>query len=88
MEAPAITLETAKSLLMYQLRLFGTNIILDLHKRGLMAPDWGDRLERAGLGPCVSPIDTIDLDPIANEILYLLRLSEEPPNANYPGFNG
>jgi hypothetical protein len=71
---------------MYKLRLFGTTLILDLGKRGLLAPDWGDRLEKAGIRPSTSPIDAMDLEPMVNEILYLLRISDEPPNPNYPGY--
>jgi hypothetical protein len=51
-----------------------------------MAPDWGARLDREGSDPVAFPFDSIDLEPLVHEILYLLRFSNEPPNANYPGY--
>jgi hypothetical protein len=86
--APPIDLETARIILRSQLRVLCNDLILDMDKRGLMAPDWGARLERAGFKLNDSPFDDPYLEPITNEILYLLRLSDEPPNSNYPGFNG
>ena len=86
MEAPPIDLETARIILRSQLRLLGVQLINDLDERGLMAPDCGARLDREGTKPGAFPFDSIDLEQVVSETLYLLRLSNEPPNANYPGY--
>ena len=87
MEPTPIDRETAHQLLKANLRNFGTKFLLSLCDRGLMAPDWGAKLQaEPGSRPSSSPLDTIDLDPIVDEILYLLRIHDEPPNANYPGY--
>jgi hypothetical protein len=86
-ESSPITRETAHQLLKANMRLFATKVLLNLCDRGYLHPEWGAKLhDDPNATPSAFPLDAIDLDPIVDEILYLLRIHDEPPNANYPGY--